>query len=388
MRGQSKEIASQIRKNVEDEKQRQLDVVNKIKQNELLKWRQQQIAQTEGDFKTCLYQVGTAHLAAERETEKMKQIDAQRAKNRKLALQRSRVAAEKVKAKRTAKKTCVKETQVHTVATQVDDSISAESENDAASTLSSPSSADSVCSVIARNNRKINSPKKFTSPSKNAKKKVQHNDYVAENFFSINSSTPTDVSFGIDSPPVPQFTRVSDLLKKKSVDAPRVPAATATKPGSLVTKPYVSKTFKLDKSAVEPRRSPPKKVVVRTVPARTGKSGPTHPASLTMHPIKKKTPIVKKPTTTKFEIKPYVPQFIKSKKPTATATTAQSAPEAPETMQNVQFYDHSNRFSKAYPSKVDLIENIEATAPLNAMQEAELEREREKNYLLEMAMAR
>lgn len=354
-----------------------------------MKWRQQQIAQTEGDFKTCLYQVGTAHLAAERETEKMKQIDAQRAKNRKLAVQRSRVAAEKVKAKRTANgKTRVKETQVHTVATQVDDSISAESDSDAASTLSSPSSTDSVCSVIARNSRKINSPKKFTSPSKNAKKKVQHNDYVAENFFSINSSTPTDVSIGIESPPVPNFTRVSDLLKKKSVDAPRVPAATATQTELVVTKPYVSKTFKLDKSTVEPRRSPPKKVTVRTVPARTGKSGPTHPASLTMHPIKKKTPPVRKPATTKFEIKPYVPRFITSKKPTATATATQTAPEATETMHNVQFYDHSNRFSKAYPSKVDLIENIEPTAPLNAMQEAKLEREREKNILLEMAKAR
>lgn len=363
-----------------------MDVVNKIKQNELLKWRQQQIAQTEGDFKTCLYQVGAAHLAAEHETEKMKQIDAQRIKNRKLALQRNKLAAEKVKAKRSSTngKTRVKETQVHTVATQVDDSLSAGSDSDAASSFSS---ASSVCSVIAsrKDNKKI-SPRKFHSPK--AATKSATKNYIAENFISVNSSTSTDISLGIESP-VAKFTRVSDLLKKKSTinDESQAPATTAANIESIVTKPYVSKTFKLDTSVAGPRRSPPKKTIIKSVAARAGKCGPTHPASLTVHPIKKKTTISKKMPPIKYNIKPYVPQFIKSKKPTE-ATATQSATGMAKTTQNVQFYDHSNRFSKEYENKLNLIENYDATAPLNAMQEAELEREREKDYLLEMAKAR
>lgn len=371
---------------MEDEKQRQLDVVNKIKQNELLKWRQQQIAQTEGDYKTCLYEVGAAHLAAERETEKMKQIDAQRAKNRKLAVQRSKLAAEKVKAKKSTNRPTarVKETQVHTVATQVDHSLSADSDSDAAS--SSMSSASSVCSVIVRKDKKKISPKKFNSPKSAVRPPGQTNGYAPENFMSVNSSTSTDISLGIESPPVPKFTRVSDLLKRKSGDAVRAPSAPAARTESVVTRPYVSKTFKLDKSGVEPRRSPPKKTTIKSMPTKPGKSGPTHPASLTVQPIKKKSPMTKRAPHTKYEIKPYVPQFIKSKKSIAAAT--QSAAETVKAPQKVQFYDHPNRFSKEYPNKLNLIENYDATAPLNAMQEAELEREREKNYLLEMAKAR
>lgn len=363
-----------------------MDVVNKIKQNELLKWRQQQIAQTEGDYKKCLYEVGAAHLAAEHETEKMKRIDAQRAKNRKLALHRSKLAAEKVKAKRLSNgKGRAKETQVHTVATQVENLLSAESDSDAASSLSSLSSASSVCSVIVRKDKKEIPPMKFKSPGKGAKmKKAEANDYRAEKFISMNGSTSTDASLSIASPPVAKFTRVSDLLKKKSFHSvPAAPAAAAAKIQSVVTKPYVSKTFKLDKSGVEPRRSPIKKTIIKSVAARSGKSGATHPASLTVQPIKKKTPIVKKAPLTKYDIKPYVPQFIKSKRPTAA-----SAAETATTSQKVQFYDHSNRFSKEYENKLDLIENYDATTPLNAMQEAEMERVREKTYSLEMAKAR
>lgn len=353
----------------------------------MLKWRQNQIAQTEGDYKTCLHEVGAAHLAAERETEKMKRIDAQRAKNRKMALQRSKLAAEKVKANRlTNGKTRPKETQVHTVATQVDDSLSAESDSETASSLSSLSSASSVCSVIVRKDRKKISPTKLKSPGNNAtKKKGQTNDYRAENFISMNGSTSTEVSLSIESPPVARFTRVSDLLKKKSVDVPAAPATTVAKTQSVVTKPYVSKTFKLNTSGVEQRQSPRKKTIIKSMPARSGKSGAAHPASLTVHPIKKKTPIARRAPLTKYDIKPYVPQFIKSKKPTAaTLGAAETATDA----QKVQFYDHSNRFTKEYKNKLDLIENYDATTPLNAMQEAEMEREREKIYLLEMAKAR
>lgn len=365
-----------------------MDVVNEIKQNELLKWRQNQIAQTEGDYRTCLHEVGAAHLAAERETEKLKRIDAQRAKNRKMALQRSKLAAEKVKANRLSNgKTRAKETLVQTVATQVDDSLSAKSDSETASSLSSLSSASSVCSVIVRKDRKKISPTKLKSPGQNAtKKKGQTNGYRAENFISMNGSTSTEVSRGIESPPVARFTRVSDLLKKKSVDAvPAAPAAAVAKTQSVVTKPYVSKTYKLNASGVEQRRSPPTKTIIKSMPTRSGKSGAAHPASLTVHPIKKKTPIVRRAPLTKYDIKPYVPQFIKSKKPTAaTLGAAETATDA----QKVQFYDHSNRFSKEYKNKLDLIENSDATTPLNAMQEAEMEREREKMYLLNMAKAR
>lgn len=356
---------------VECEKQRQLDAVNEIKRNELLKWRQQQIAQTENDYKSCLHQVGGAHLAAERETEKMKQIDAQRMKNRKLALQRSKLAAEKVKAKNAANgKVRIKATQVHTVSTQVDSSLNADSDSDA----SSSSSASSVCSVIVRTNKKKISPKKLAPPDKKSMKSQAIN-YVAENFISINTSTSTDISLGMESPPIAKFTRVSDLLKKKTTAAACAPPAAAARIESQTTKPYVSKTFKLDKSGVQPPRSPPKKTALSTK---------SNSAKLTMQPIKRKPTMAKKPSLTKYEIKPYVPQFVKAKKPTA----AQGTTETANSQQTVQFYDHSNRFTKEYESKLNLIENYDEPAPLNAMQEAELEREREQKYVHEMAMAR
>lgn len=382
VRGQSKEIASQLRRKVEKEKQRQLDVVNKIKRNELLKWRQQQIAQAKGDFKTCLYQVGAAHMAAERETDKMREIDAQRIRNRKLATQRGRLAAKKVKAKKTAnEKTHVKESQVHTVATQVDDEwLCDESDDDA--TLTSSASESSVCSIVARKDTKIISPKKHDAFGQSTSK---DNDYVAEKFISISSSTLTDISLGVESPPVTNFTRVSDLLKKSSTVTAHAPAETAAKSETLVTRPYVSKTYKLDTRSVEPPRSPPKKMTVKALASKAAKTCSTHPARASTHPLKK-APIASRAPSAKYVIKPYVPQFIKSK-PASTAAT-RSATDAAKVPPKVQFYDHLNRFSREYPGRLDLIESHDAPPPRNAMEEAKLERERERINLLEMAKAR
>lgn len=97
MRQQSKEIASQIRENVRHEEQRQLERINRIKQDELLNWRQKQIKSTEKDYKHCLSQIGQAHSAAERENIKQRKLDKQHQKNRKIALNRGKLAAEKMK---------------------------------------------------------------------------------------------------------------------------------------------------------------------------------------------------------------------------------------------------------------------------------------------------
>ncbi|XP_053692812.1 uncharacterized protein LOC128741204 [Sabethes cyaneus] len=65
VRQQSKELAAKVRKNYQTAKQQQLACVQKVKQDELKRWKQQNIAKLQAEYKQCLDEVGEAHKAAE-----------------------------------------------------------------------------------------------------------------------------------------------------------------------------------------------------------------------------------------------------------------------------------------------------------------------------------
>lgn len=363
-----------MREKVRDEKIRQLDIVNKVKKDELIKWKQKNFAQTNKDYKATLLKVGEAHRAAQHETQKMKQIESQKLKNRKIALQRGIVAAEKRKTQNTpAKSTNLQEKRVATVATQIDHSLN----DDTDSSDSSMSSGSSVCSVIVVKTKKISPSKKKISPKKikatpvKLKAKINEQMYTPEQFMSTCASTVTDISMDISSDSTtPRITKISEILKKPSKLSMQEEHST------IFTQPYTTKTYKVDTSAHEPRKSTPKQQKSKTL-QKISKTKPTRPGGILVNPIKKKSLASKKTSAKNMNIHPYIPRFLpESNRP--------NTPEAPK----VKFYDRLCMQEKEYDQKISIIETTSDKVPLSAMEEAAIERIRDDNYLREAAEMR
>lgn len=377
MRQQSKEIASQIRENVRHEEQRQLERINRIKQDELLNWRQKQMKSTETDYKHCLSQIGQAHSAAERENVKQRQIDEQHQKNRHIALKRGKLAAEKMKTDSKMKSTAqTKAAKVKVidhskkVAFQSPESSSSSdsSSSSATSTPTSSSSDSSTPSVILVETKKkpeiktktiVPVPLKSSSVAQKANRSpIKIREYNPLRYASANNSSATDVSM-TDSPmsdPPPQITKVSDLLGKKS-----------TKPNGLRSSPHIAKTYKLDKSPVSSRhpvkKSSTTKPQISSVSSRLSRTIQTPTKSGGKSPVKVLP-----------ERKHFVPEFVKTKPKEMGAKRDTSVQTTPKSSSKVQFYDHANKFSSEYESSLGLEERLLNIVPLNAWDEAKHEK--------------
>lgn len=274
MRQQSKEIASQIRERVRGEKERQLQAVNSIKQNELVNWQQRQMGKVKNDVNACLSKVGEAHTAAQAENAKAKLIEEQKVKNRKLALQRGKLAAQQLTVQKSrslpSQKIAVnvnikdkpKKTLV-AVSTQVNDSVDSSNISSSSSTSSLTSSSSTLVTKIQdtgsssktlaeklRSEYNLRSPQKGTgmsyddfdletsdipsavSTKKSVQYDLQHSDTVSDEDLddtylhrnrveraqihlkphSLKDNTSSD-SLEISNQ-IPTITRVTDLLKK------------------------------------------------------------------------------------------------------------------------------------------------------------------------------
>lgn len=374
VRQKSKEIAAQVRDSVRNEEKRQIELLNRIKHDEMLTWRQKQMGVIEKNFEKCLEQIGEAHVNAARENAK-EQFEKQKEKNRKIALQRGKIAAQKLNKKKQnmklTKPTCkMKEKQILTISKKVDSSPESVSDT---STSSSSSSDSSVSPVISVENKKkpdekviksntTFSPKKplstkFKSPGRSL-------EYNSARYESANS-TVTDVSFN-DSPmsdPPPFITKVSELLGLKPLKAT-----------SLRSSPHIAKTYKLNKSPVTMRspinRKTNQKPQINTVSTRLSRVIKTP----------SKTQSGKSPSKVLPEKKHFVPEFAKCKSSTISKSNS-SVQTTPHRLSRVEFYDHANKFSKQYYGCVDLIESVEKVTSLDAWDEAQFE-EAKKNDLL------
>lgn len=373
MRQQSKEIASQIRENVRHEEQRQLERINRIKQDELINWRQKQLKTTEKDYKHCLSQIGQAHLAAERENVKQRQIDEQHQKNRQIALKRGKLAADKIKAdskmKSTAPTRPVKAKAVvdHSkkVAFQtLPETLSSSDSSSTTTTPTSSSSNSSTPSVIHVEPKKkpemkikaivpVPSIKSSTSQKAANKSPIKLREYNPSRYASENNSSATDVSMSdspmMDTPPL--ITKVSDLLGKKS-----------PKSNGLRSSPYIAKTYKLDKTPVSSRhpvKKPTTKPQINSVSSRLSRAIQTPTKSSGKSPVKMLP-----------ERKHFVPEFVKTKPKEMGTKKDTSVQTIPKTSSKVQFYDHANKFLSEYESNLDLEERLLNVTPLNAWDEA------------------
>lgn len=361
VRQQSKEIASQMRENVRYEEKRQLDKVNEVKRNEMLNWRQKQIGQKDKDFKSCLEQVGEAHLAAERENMAQRRFEEQKEKNRKLALKRGKLAAQKIKGElklNKCKPIKVPEKRVNIKP------MATEAEDDSDSSISSETSSDESVIFIESNKDAISKPKTDSSLAKmpkssplNVKWSHETDDYDPTKFTSINSSTTTDISLtdspAFDSPPV--ISKVSKLLQKSHSSDPRI-----------------SKTYKLTKSqnkssqnrfSTPPEKEQKVKTKITTISSRLKKGHDDSPGQIGL------------------EKKQFVPEFVKNKSVPSTNRVGQLNQVSNALRQKVNFYDHCNRFSKQYESAISLEENVHEIVPPNAWEDAErdIQRQRELN---------
>lgn len=355
------------------EEQRQLERINRIKQDELLNWRQKQIKSTELDYKHCLSQIGQAHSAAERENVKQRQIDEQHQKNRQVALKRGKLAAEKLKIDSNMKSTTQTKTAKAKAVTDHSKKVvfQTPSSSSSTSTTTTPSSASSSCSTpsvkLVETKKKpelkvrtiVPVPSKPTISQKANKSPIKIREYNPTRYASANNSSATDVSMTdspMSDPPPPQITKVSDLLGKKS-----------TKPNALRSSPYIAKTYKLDKSPVS-SRNPMKKPIIRSqinsVSSRLSRTIQTPTKSSGKSPVKMLP-----------ERKHFVPEFVKPKPKDLATKKDTSVQTTPNTSSKVRFYDHANKFSSEYKSNLGLEERLLNTAPLNAWDEAVQEKQ-------------
>lgn len=351
--------------------------MNRIKRDELLKWRQKQVGQLELDYEKSLKQVGEAHRAAERENAKQHLIDEQKEKNRQMALKRGKIAAQKIKDNGKPKPNETNKQKQVRIAKKMESSPeSMSSDTSSTSTSSSPSSSDSsVSSVILVEKKKTTnikakdeipikmqiSPKR---PSTAAKSSVKKNQYNPLRFASANNSTATDISI-TDSPmsdPPPMITKVSELLGRK----------TGKSYTALQSSSHIAKTYKLNKSPVTSRttakRSIQTKPQINTVSTRLSRVIKTPTKSSGKSPLKVLP-----------ERKHFVPEFVKPKPAMKTAFRSDSAVQTmPQHSSTVQFYDHANRFTRQYEGNIDLHEHVQNITPLNAWDEAKLDIEADK----------
>lgn len=350
--------------------------MHRIKQDELLKWREKQKGVIETDYRKCMEQFGEAHLNAVRENARQEQFERQKEKNRKLALKRGKIAVQKLKEEKQMKLTKqankVKEKQVESIAKDVDNS--PESISDSSTSSSSPTDSSDASLIVVDNRKKSNVnieipstslkptvPPKKSPPSK-VKPPVRSIEYNPSRYTSANNSTATDLSL-TDSPmsdPPPLITKISDLLGRRPILKSRI---------SLQSSPHIAKTYKLEKSPVSSRcvtRKTPQKQPINTVSSRLSRiiKSPSN--------ISGKSPMKVLP-----ERKQFVPEFVRSN---SSGTTS-------ERPSKVQFYDHANKYSKMYEGNLDLIEKVQSVTPLDAWEEARKDIELDevkRNELLNM----
>lgn len=360
VRQQSKEIASQIRENVRCEEKRQLDKVNEVKRNEMLNWRQKQIGQKGKDYKSCLEQVGEAHLAAEHENMRQRRIEKQKEKNRTLALKRGKLAAQKIRGElklNKCKPIKVPEKRVNIKP------MATEAKDDSDVSISSETSSDRSVIFVESEKDATSKPSTHSSWAQmskrsplNVKLSDEINDYDPTKFTSTNSSTTTDISLTdspiCDSPPV--ISRVSKLLQK-----------------SNSTDPRISKTYKLTKS--------PNKSSQKWLSTPPQKEQQIHKKITTISSRLKKSRD-ESPVKTGSEMRQFVPEFVRNKSLPSTNRVGQLNQVSNALRQKVNFYDHSNRFTKQYESAINLEENVHEIVPPSAWEEAERDIQRQRVF--------
>lgn len=362
--------------------------------------------------------VGNAHLAAERENERIRKIEEQQAKNRKLALKRGNAAIKneqmnRLKANKSKRKTtdAVKQVQLVTVSTQVDDSL-----NTSDLSLTSTSSGSSVISVdlgsfnrqpskvskITRDsslNRKttinaspktrarsispqkvssvIRSPKKAPISSRVSRSPSKTKQYKPENYMSMSTSTDlSTLSSTEDS--APKITRISEMFNNnqgEGVPYVKQRARTVTVTSNAFPKRPILKNHNVSAEKRSHKEQPLKRTPLKRPPFRVQKTPQKQTNSLT--------------TTAQSKKNQYVPLFrdYNVKRNISQVNETESAPAAHH---KVQFYDHANRFSKDYDASLIIEDDSPRTeiGAQNAMEEAKKERELDEIRLIGLAAAR
>lgn len=421
VRQQSKDIASQLRTRVAEERKRQIDRIDQIKADEVRAWKEKYLGIMDEKLEECYGKVGDAHAAAKAEIEmEKKRLELQKI-NRRLAAQRGREAMAKLESDKqkqakparkppvTGKRPVSRKSDPVTVATQVGESLnemeivkdtnklirSHSMQNISSDTLSSSievaiqslrlakSQPDSVL-PIADANHIDEVPLPGSALNKTNYQDAQIT--LATNLISKRRQTNSTIGtlLGMPDPAIPN-------------DVPHTPSNYANRNASSNIQPQ--NEFPKDIQPTLPRPSQP--------PIANRKSIAANPKPRTLSPSKQSTNIptnLSKTTSSELPARPptYVPMFTKpsstqllvqghsigpgvaairhptnaSQMPTIAESTVESA--APK----VQYYDHANRFSKEYEPDERLIvqpEVYDRFTP-DARQAANIERRRELEY--------
>lgn len=318
----------------------------------------------DSDYQHCLTHVGEAHVAAQRENEKQRAMDEQKEKNRRMALKRGKLAAEKLKEAKTGAKpacrpvckkavTIVERNSAKTPTTPANNARQSTSSTSSSLSSSSISSEDSVCSVIRadrlKSSRSTGSLKHLSETPKKSELKSSRSTGSSPakkptKYVSINGSAVIDLSLSdhsnlSDASPVP-ITKITQLIKGSDIPyepSPKTPA-----------QPFVSRTYKVSSGDDVPMQRAVSKAGGHTQTITT-----TPTSSLGTKPVAKAKGASSQGRA-KGTIKQYVPEFVRTK--AGSLVAGKKATPTSTLPQKVQFYDHANRFSKEYDTHIDLVD--------------------------------
>ncbi|XP_055542340.1 putative leucine-rich repeat-containing protein DDB_G0290503 [Wyeomyia smithii] len=375
VRQQSRELAAKVRKNYQIAKQKQLACVQKVKQDELKRWKQQNIAKLQAEYKQCLEKVGEAHKAADDAEQCEVWFQERKAAQQAAALSRGKQAESKYaeeKREKENKKLKTKKDYKPSKSVGIQVSVPTEKvrENQPEEGVSSANtlSAFEQFKKSSRGKQQLLSPafdssdedellpatgkNKENVPSQNtSSKRIDTLYYNAASFTSPetlhNSPTGSQTAQLGKSTTLKPFTQVSDLVRRRRDNTSQKYSApqlqhTGKDIGSYSSQKYVQfddfsentlsfpTSTALDRSILESPRKPVRKLV-------------EHP----------KAP-------------PGVASKVKS-----LASSPSKLSTAASTGSKVQYYDYNTKFRKEYDQPSSLVQrNEKVDGELNAMQEA------------------
>ena len=378
-----------LRKKVKEQKQQQRQTFEQTKKNELKSWKERHVRKTEQQYKDCLNNIGAAHLATVEENELMKKVKAQQIKNRRIAEKRGREALAKVQQNKCDKNRKASTTKKNdnfdgitkcTKTTPVILNISSDSHS--SSSIEVPKTNRNVTKslplaysreVISMDDDIISISSSLLSLTPDDEQPPQYNAMNYEAETSVESNAP--------------FTQVSDLLKQlkrneysqgkniRQADTPREDKDVRNETIAKNNTEIIDKVAASSRHSTTIPTSPPKPSTTTKPPQKT----PTKP-KVVRHKSKSTTHL--KPIPKKHN---FIPQFSKvssSKLPSVATTDPTSLAKPVETQSKVQFYDHSNRFSKEYEACDNIVQKeVPDPHQPNAMEAAIEESHKEAEHV-------
>ncbi|XP_055849347.1 interaptin isoform X3 [Episyrphus balteatus] len=392
VRDVSKNIAKKMRTNLELEKEKQLKKIEQIKAQEMEMWRQNVLAQKEKDFRSSIFQIGTAHRAAQLENTNKNKKKVTKSKK---AFNHSKQTASTSKS--VDKENLLKNANVQTDITgkcypkpkqglKTKNNINFESKSKSTA-LNTSSKWDDSNSMNSSSEDSSESSLLSLSDSEDVSKCEEANKKSVSVLLEEKEEEESDSSL-IDTSNVYKHSKVGSNKHSNRIVSKITPKPLKSKPINKEEEEAKSIT-----STTKPRFTQISDIIRQQKSSSDTIQQPTATTSrFHKSPIKSPSSHLHKSLTEGLSKSPGNSRPVSTH--TTTGTQASKNSSSRSTNTRVQFYDYNNKFQKQYDQPNAVVEVHESETDLNAMERAAIEvklresREAEMNKLRQKSSER